>query len=302
VIDFRSWLSWLRDAPARVRAVRSIALTEAGDAYVLFQPSHAYHYLRRNTPRFDQLISQLRDARVQRRFVAVTENDRHEILDVRGTHESRFAIGEPLTWADLEVSLDLSDLKTGLTEVTPDQANDLFHSMQARGKIGAPTEDWIPFVYPDDGCDARAHRMCELMATEHNVRAAKVWLYAKKPPLKVPTCNSVDCQVLWDYHVAPVVKVQVGSTTAPHVIDPSVGPARPLMVSEWIDEVNGPSNDPTIHAFTSSAAYERPLGGTARHDKSFSLTPDDLVDYQEALICNIKKFKKPPPYCVERQG
>jgi hypothetical protein len=297
VIDFRSWLPWLRDPPAYVRAVRSITLTEAGDAYVLFQPSHAYHYLPRNTPRFNQLMKELRDAQEQRRFVAVTEDDRHEILDVRGTHESPFPIGEPLTWSDLEVSLGLTDLKAILTEITSAQAKGLFQAMQARGQIGAPKGDWIPLVYPDDGCDARAHRMCELMATEHNVRAAKVWLYAKTPPLKVPTRNNVDCQVLWDYHVAPVVKLKTGSATALRVIDPSVGPARPLTIAKWIGEVNGPSNAPTIHSFTSSASYERPLGGTAQDDKSFSLTPEDLVEYQRLLIRRIKKYKKPPPYC-----
>jgi hypothetical protein len=81
------------------------------------------------------------------------------------------------------------------------------------------------FLYPDDGCFARA----ELMSyeTAASGRPAKVYSFGA---LSVRTDNHPSGQVSWWYHVAALVLVN----EQPMVLDPSIEPASALSLREWL--------------------------------------------------------------------
>jgi hypothetical protein len=81
------------------------------------------------------------------------------------------------------------------------------------------------YLYPDDGCFVRA----ELMSYEAGAsgRPAKVYSFGA---LSLQTSNHPSGQVSWWYHVAPLVLVD----GRPVVLDPSIEPANPLSLREWL--------------------------------------------------------------------
>ena len=82
--------------------------------------------------------------------------------------------------------------------VAPQRARQLFDLVNSRlccpASAPAPC---IPFLYPDDGCWARAHEMCRLMIAA-GAQPEKVWIYGTPPPflpLKVSSQNKPNCLV-----------------------------------------------------------------------------------------------------------
>jgi hypothetical protein len=94
--------------------------------------------------------------------------------------------------------------------------------------------DCIPFLYPIDGCEARAHKMCQLMATQ-GVTSAKVLNYPEfLESLTVKTPNAPGCSVSWPGHIAPILHVSKGSAPAQtYVIDPSLCNG-PVTLAHWV--------------------------------------------------------------------
>lgn len=90
------------------------------------------------------------------------------------------------------------------------------------------------WLYPDDGCFARA-------AVANRVAFHKLYPVPKKVfafgNLRVATSNSPRGRVGWWYHVAPVV--QVGDTK--FVIDPAIESSRPLTLDEWLGRMGNPA-------------------------------------------------------------
>ena len=102
----------------------------------------------------------------------------------------------------------------------------------------------IPFMYPEGGCHARAHRMCHLLL-ERGVRAGKIWLFPKEAR-KVFTKNAPDFSVNWVMHVATIIDV-AGTLL---VLDPSLFKG-PKTIPEWAAVI-----DPKARFFlTSSSVY-----------------------------------------------
>lgn len=68
----------------REQPIGAIQETAKGDAQVELLLSHAIHALRRNNPRYGELLKRLREAQHGKKLVWVTETlDTHEILEVR---------------------------------------------------------------------------------------------------------------------------------------------------------------------------------------------------------------------------
>lgn len=90
------------------------------------------------------------------------------------------------------------------------------------------------WLYPDDGCFARA-------AVANRVAFHKLYPIPKKVfafgNLRVSTSNSPRGRVGWWYHVAPIV--QVGETK--FVIDPSIESSRALTLDEWLSRMGNPA-------------------------------------------------------------
>lgn len=83
------------------------------------------------------------------------------------------------------------------------------------------------WMYPDDGCFARAALMVMNLEQLKIVSPAKIFIFGD---LTVKTVNSPNGDVSWWYHVAPIVRV----AQQEFVLDPAISPERPLPLNDWI--------------------------------------------------------------------
>jgi hypothetical protein len=85
----------------------------------------------------------------------------------------------------------------------------------------------ISWLYPDDGCFARAGLMVNLFRKSNLPDPTKVFIFGD---LQVKTDNSPDGSVSWWYHVAPAVRVN----NEVMVLDAAIEPNNPLPLKEWV--------------------------------------------------------------------
>lgn len=118
-----------------------------------------------------------------------------------------------------------------------DVLNELFSRVRDR-RILRSDQDFPrrpSWMYPDDGCYARAEVASQLLIQE-GYRPSKIFAYGN---LRVQTKNSENGFVEWWYHV--VVGYRVGSIN--YVLDPAIDPTRPLTLKEWISKMKLESDD-----------------------------------------------------------
>lgn len=92
----------------------------------------------------------------------------------------------------------------------------------------------ISWLYPDDGCFARAAMMVAKLREANIPAPSKVYIFGD---LNVKTENSPTGDVGWWYHVAPVVRI----ADEAFVLDAAINPYTPLPLLEWIKTM---TNDP----------------------------------------------------------
>ena len=85
----------------------------------------------------------------------------------------------------------------------------------------------LTWLYPDDGCFARAALAVMNLKTWGNEPPSKVFAFGN---LLVKTANSLSGSVSWWYHVAPLVQV----SGQKYVLDPALEPTAPLKLEEWL--------------------------------------------------------------------
>src|SRR5262245_8668917 len=122
-----------------------------GDVEVRLRPSAGSHVLRGSNPDFDDLHHRLREARDQKETLAVTETpNEHEVIDARG-------VPSPPAIPPARGVL-AADPTSALPAVSEADAERLFALVQGKTcDASSPHAPCIPFLYPDDGCHARAH-------------------------------------------------------------------------------------------------------------------------------------------------
>lgn len=86
----------------------------------------------------------------------------------------------------------------------------------------------ISWMYPDDGCFARAEQFNVQVAQAGKTKAYKLFAMGD---LRVYTDNSPDGVVYWGWHVVPVVKNSAGE---PIVFDAALSPCKPLPWKTWL--------------------------------------------------------------------
>lgn len=89
----------------------------------------------------------------------------------------------------------------------------------------------ITWLYPDDGCFARADLAIRQLNKKGFSGLKKIFAFGN---LEADTPNSKDGVVYWWFHVAPIVKVNLDY----YVIDPAIDPSRLLTVKEWLQRMN----------------------------------------------------------------
>lgn len=268
--------------PLVVRVIETTAEAN-GDINVVLEVSHAQHRLLRSNDRFDELLARLREAQASGQTVVVAENDRHEILDVK------VAPHPPVGREVLLRSPAAMQLEAPPVTVTPQRASELFHLVSAQ--TCDPRTDpppCIPFLYPDDGCWARAHQMCRLMIGA-GAQPGKVWIYGS---LSVDTRNNPHCSVPWGYHVAPTLQVKDGATVQTMVLDPSLF-SQPVPEATW----KGVQHDAAaVLAETDATVFYRSPSGQIDLDPNYSDTARTLATYRLKLKLRSTGSDGPPPY------
>lgn len=289
-----------------VTRVDAIRPTPAG-LEIELAASHARHILRREDPEFTETARTLEAARQDKSALLVTEDERHQVIDVRAYVPDHDGPLPP--FPELLPPIPLKPRPWPWQAVlrlwwwpwwpwcwfwwwfrclSPARAQQIFDTMAARScdplTVPAPC---IPFLYPDDGCWARAHEMARLMIAM-GVTPSKVWIRASTF-LHVDTRNNPACFVDWGWHVAPTVCVRRSFPfTERMVIDPSLF-TMPVTVPAWKAIQNDPGATLT---FTSWTQYW-PQAGTT--DPTFSDTNMRLAYYRLQLQARSVQFG-PPPY------
>lgn len=118
---------------------------------------------------------------------------------------------------------------SGVPEIAAPDLERLFQNVRDKrlltdGKGRARRLTWL---FPDNGCFARAEMMNDEAGRLGFVKPAKIFVFGN---LQVRTDFHPDGLVTWWYHVAPVVRV--GADV--FVLDPSMDSYRPLPVGEWV--------------------------------------------------------------------
>jgi hypothetical protein len=275
---------------------------------IALDTSHALHILRRDASDFAQAESMLRESLRSGRTLVVTEDDAPTVIDVR--------------WFTPGPDGDLPPLppfpEPGLPKrpwpfswlrrlwwwrwwpwhwimfgcVSPARAQQIFDDMAARTcdplTIPPPC---IPFLYPDDGCFARAHEMCRLMI-DMGLRPRKVWINAVNGWLQANTRNHPNCHVVWGWHVTPTICVRRWFWwflwPQRMVIDPSLF-TNPVTPETW-KSVQG--NPPATLTHTSWTYFWQ--NGTS--DPTFATTNHYLALYRLYLQQRSLSSVGPPPY------
>jgi hypothetical protein len=294
-----------------VARVAGIGYEAEGALSVTLDASHAIHLLRLDNPDFAELERALRGALGAAQPVILVDDDAHQIIGVRPVtpdpDRPRLPLPPfpPTPIPDRDWFQRLWDwIRWWILWpwwfwfrcVSMKTAQQVFNSMAATTcdplTIPPPC---IPFLYPDDGCWARAHEMCRLMINS-GLHPRKVWIDGS---LYVNTKNNPRCFVRWGWHVAPTLCVRVPFylpffpfpfyRSQRMVIDPSLF-TKPVTGATW----KGVQGDPNAVLTYTSADQFWPYGGT---DPTYSDTNYYLGVYRMAL--QLRSVQQgPPPYAV----
>jgi hypothetical protein len=293
----------------RVTHVEAVYANDAGDLVIAIPLWQGSHVLRRQSSDFDAWAALIREALERRMPVILTANETQDVIDLRWYPKPEDLPpfprpGLPPEWwwrrwpyvylVDIYWFI-LKLFGWWLSAVTQARANELFDLMASKScdPLTVPPP-CITFLYPENGCFARAHEMCRLMSLE-GVTARKVFNYADYDyGLLVSTKNSPKCQVSWSYHVAPTLRVRQNfPTVQEQVIDPALFGA-PVSTAAWQAKQTDPA---AILVGTDASVYVRTKGGgTVYYDPNYVDTNASLDDFRELLQARATGPYGPPPY------
>lgn len=120
----------------------------------------------------------------------------------------------------------------------------------------------IQFTYPQGGCQQRAQLMSMLLTKNSHIQHCKVWLFAPvtlhendNRTLYIKDVNNLtnEDDIQWNYHVAPIVQVELNGNVSLMVIDPSINFKAPHQLNNWFAGI-GNSNI-SNYTFTSPGSY-----------------------------------------------
>ena len=294
------------------------AVPEDGQIEVQLDLSHARHRLPMAGDDATELEATLRAALESRRPVLLVEDFEGAVIDVR---EFTPDPGGPLPPLPDPGDPDFPPVPPGLPPLRPrrpwwewllwpfrklwwwlcypwwwfhcaskTQAQAIFDDMAATtcNPLTVPVP-CIPFLYPDNGCWARASEMCRLMIAMGR-SPGKVWIDGS---LRVTSANKPGCLVQWGWHVAPTLCRRGGRWpfgTERVVIDPSLF-TMPVTEADWKAKQGDPNATLTNTDHTVYWRYVHPT------DPTYYWTNIDLATYRLELLNRSNQFGPPPYVC-----
>ncbi|MDR2415543.1 MAG: hypothetical protein LBD75_02815 [Candidatus Peribacteria bacterium] len=178
---------------------------------------------------------------------------------------------------------------TSLVNVIPNTStmNAVFnHIKNLNCPLAAPVASnyCIPFRYATDGCFARAHYMRKILS-DYGYNCWKIFSFGDLQATSLAT----GCCAEWDWHVAVIVNVDTGVSTAQYVFDPSLF-SQPISVSTWLNKQKGcgSSNSGSVDSYSivSSENYAYNWSpGSYSTDNDYTSTLAFLNSYANASGC-----------------
>ncbi len=289
----------------RLTRVTHLRPVDTGVLGVELEDSHARHVLRQSQPGSAEIERLLREALSSGAPITLTEDEAHNIIDVRFFKPGPDVPPFPGPKLPPRIPDPLDRIRELLDRIwrwhwwpwwwfrclSMARAQQVFDAMKATScdplTVPAPC---IPFLYPDDGCWGRAHEMCRLMI-DMGLKPNKVWIQGN---LYVATKNNPNCGVWWGWHVAPTLCVR-GSFRAPWFLWPQEMVFDPALFTTPVSQATwkGVQSDPNA-TLTSSAASIFYLWGNVT-DPNYVETKKVLADHR-LYLQNRAIQLGPPPY------
>lgn len=125
------------------------------------------------------------------------------------------------------------------------------------------------WLYPDDGCYARAEIVAQIIEKSQGRRPAKIFAFGN---LNAQTVNHPDGYVTWWYHVAALYK----SENTYYVLDPAINSSQALSIDNWLKSIS-PDQAPQISVCSTFAYDPSSPCSKSSPQKSHSATSDDSI-------------------------
>ncbi len=185
----------------------------------------------------------------------------------------------------------------GLTNIIPDLATaNLMFDYITHQCCALPgpyaIDQCISFQYCQDGCYARAHKMCYIINKRYNYATHKIFSFANvgSDRLSVKALKWGGCCVTWWYHVAPLVNVNTPTGVKAYVFDPAMFD-QPVLLSTWLHFQENPACSSTANVSminiqpTASYSPSSYSGLTFSTDPTYSATNSTLSSYSMRITC-----------------
>jgi hypothetical protein len=272
-----------------VVTVTNISALASGDVQVEVEPSQARHLVLFKDRNAEQLLRVLQEAREKHISVILTETpEEHTIIDVRPVVNPRMPA------AEFKSPAEIKRVKFEPKAMSSKRALELFEFVSNRScepmTVPYPC---IPFLYPDDGCWARAHEMCRLIQ-EQGGNVQKLWIYGD---LLAHTPNNPKCSISWIWHVAPIILVDDEATQEIQVMDPALFHA-PVGDALWRHMQHDPKANLVV---TDASVFLRSRTGWHQDDLDYEKTRKTLAQYRLKLKLRCTSAYGPPPYKCPRE-
>jgi hypothetical protein len=186
---------------------------------------------------------------------------------------------------------------TGLTNVVPDMATaQLMFDYIAHqccvlsGPYGV--DHCITFQYCEDGCYARAHKMCYVINNRFHYATHKIFSFAYPGAytLAVKGEKWGGCCIRWWYHVAPLVNIKTPLGVKAFVFDPAMFD-QPVLLATWLHAQENPacagSRIPKVTSYNIQPTTSYAPNDTASFmtDPMYTDTDATLVSYNSLISC-----------------
>jgi len=310
--------------------VQNTSLTQVvtvGDIRKSADGSYSTVYFHENEEIFtvqdESVIASLQNAYNSQKTIKITYNPwsatvlsvTNTTAEEESTHNSRQIVNSPGIYQRMANNIDpevlntpsmaiLNETTPGLTNVVPDMATAqtifdyISHQCCA---IGGPIliDYCISFQYCEDGCYARAHKMCWIINNTFHYGTHKIFSFSvgSTGMLSNRLCVKAEkwkgCCVNWWYHVAPLVNINTPSGIKAYVFDPAMFD-QPVLLATWLHAQQNPAcavSPPCYPLVTSfniqpTASYS-PMGDTSHFDTdpTYSSTNSTLVGYAPLKTC-----------------
>ena len=152
----------------------------------------------------------------------------------------------------------------------------------------------ITFQYAEDGCYARASKMCEIINTNYHYATQKLFSFAfyGSDELCVQANKWGGCCINWWYHVAPLVTINTSEGPKAYIMDPAMFD-QPVPVATWLHFQENPACDQGSYVPLVDVISIQPNSSYEPNGTPFSFVTDPgdvnadatLVSYRHKISC-----------------